>query len=51
MAIKYYQESADNFSLEQNQVTSYNACMLKIVDIGIYAAHFEYGQLIKVLFN
>jgi hypothetical protein len=40
--------AADHFSLEQNQVSSYNTCVLKVVDIGIYAAAPDYGELIKV---
>ena len=48
LAAKYYREAAENFSLEANQSTSYNSCMLKIVDIGIFAAAVEYGELIKV---
>lgn len=47
--MKYYREAAENFSLEQNQTSSYNACMLKIVDIGIHAAPIDYAELIKVL--
>lgn len=48
LAMKNYQQAADNYSLEQNQTSNYNACLLKIVDIGIYSAAPDYGQLIKV---
>lgn len=46
--MKNYKEAADNYSLEQNQVSSYNACMLKVVDIGVFVAAPDYGELIKV---
>jgi len=29
--------------LEQNQTSSVNACLLKVVDIGIYAAVIDYA--------
>lgn len=48
LAIKYYKDAADNYSLEQNQSSSYNTCMLKVVDIGVLAAAPDYGELIKV---
>jgi outer membrane protein assembly factor BamD (BamD/ComL family) len=48
LAMKYYKEAADNYSLEQNQSSSYNTCMLKVVDIGVFAAAPDYGELIKV---
>lgn len=47
--MKNYREAADNYSLEQNNVSNYNSCMLKIVDIGIYQPAPDYGQLIKVI--
>jgi len=49
LAMRFYREAADNYSLEQNQSSNYNSCMLKIVDIGIYVAAPDYGQMIKVL--
>lgn len=48
LAMKYYKDAADNYSLEQNQASSYNTCMLKVVDIGVYVAAPDYGELIKV---
>lgn len=51
LAIKYYKDAADNYSLEQNQASSYNTCMLKVVDIGVLAAAPDYGELIKILEN
>ncbi len=49
MAIKYYREAAENYSLEQNRSSDYNTCMLKVVDIGIYQAVVDYAELIKIL--
>lgn len=46
-----YKSAADNYSLEQNQVSSINTCMLKVVDIGVFVAAPDYGELIKVLHN
>jgi len=43
LATKFYKEAADNFSLEQNQSSSYNTCMLKVVDIGVFVAAPDYG--------
>lgn len=48
LAIKNYKDAAENYSLEQNQASSYNTCMLKVVDIGVFAAAPDYGELIKV---
>ena len=36
LAANFYSEAAENYSLEQNRTSDYNACMLKIVEIGIY---------------
>lgn len=49
LAMKYYRDAADNYSLEQNQASSYNTCMLKVVDIGVFCAAPDYGELIKVI--
>lgn len=49
LAIKYYREAAENYSLEQNRSSDYNTCMLKVVDIGIYQAVVDYAELIKIL--
>lgn len=46
--MKYYKEAADNYSLEQHNSSNYNSCMLKVVDIGIYAAAPDYREMIKV---
>lgn len=48
MAMKSYKEAADNYSLEQNQTSNYNSCMLKVVDIGVMVAIPDFGELIKV---
>ena len=48
LSTKFYKEAADNFSLEQNQSSSMNTCLLKIVDIGILMAAPDYAQMIKV---
>jgi hypothetical protein len=40
--------AADNYSLEQNNSSNYCTSMLKIVDIGIYAAAPDYAEMIKV---
>lgn len=48
MAMKSYKEAADNYSLEQNQTSNYNSCMLKVVDIGVMVAVPDFGELIKV---
>lgn len=49
LASKFYNEAAENYSLEQNRSSDYNSCMLKIVEIGIFMPVIEYGELIKVL--
>lgn len=49
MAMKSYKEAADNYSLEQNQTSNYNSCMLKVVDIGVMVAVPDFGELIKIL--
>lgn len=49
--MKNYKEAADNYSLEQHNTSNYNSSMLKIVDIGIYVAAPDYGELIKVKVN
>lgn len=51
LAMKNYRDAADNYSLEQNQASSYNTCMLKVVDIGVFCAAPDYGELIKVIKN
>ena len=48
LAMKYYREASENYSLEQNNTSNTNATMLKIVDIGIYVAAPDYGELILV---
>lgn len=48
LAMKYYKEAADNYSLEQHNNSNTNSSMLKVVDIGIYVAAPDYGELIKV---
>lgn len=50
MAMKSYKEAADNYSLEQNQTSNYNSCMLKVVDIGVMVAVPDFGELIKVVY-
>lgn len=51
MAMKSYKEAADNYSLEQNQTSNYNSCMLKVVDIGVMVAVPDFGELIKVVYG
>ncbi len=46
--MKYYREAADNYSTEPHQNSSYNECLLKIVDIGVYSKDVDYAELIKV---
>jgi hypothetical protein len=48
LAMKYYREAADNYSLEQHNNSNVNSSMLKVVDIGIYVAAPDYGEMIKV---
>ena len=48
LAMKYYKEAAQNYSLEQHNGSNTNSSMLKVVDIGIYMAAPDYGELIKV---
>lgn len=48
LAMKNYKEAAENYSLEQNNTSNYSSCMLKVVDIGIYCAAPDYGEMIKV---
>ena len=48
LAMKYYREAAEHYSLEQHNTSNYNSSMLKIVDIGIYVAAPDYGEMIKV---
>ena len=43
LAMNKYREAADNYSLEQNQVSNYNTCMLKVVDLGVLVAAPDYG--------
>ena len=47
--MRSYKDAADNYSLEQHNTSNYNTSMLKIVDIGIYVAAPDYGELIKVV--
>jgi hypothetical protein len=49
LAANFYAEAAENYSLEANRSSDYNACMLKMVDIGIYQVDVDYGKLIKTL--
>lgn len=49
LAINFYREAADNYSLEQNRSIDFNSCMLKIVDIGIDQVSPNYAELIKIL--
>ena len=49
LAANFYSEAAENYSLEPNRSSDYNACMLKIVEIGIYQIHVDYPKLIKTL--
>ena len=49
--MKYYREAAEHYSLEQHNNSNYNSSMLKIVDIGIYVAAPDYGEMIKVAHN
>ena len=49
--MKSYKEAADNYSLEQNQTSNYNSCMLKVVDIGVMVAVPDFGELIKVVYG
>ena len=46
--MKYYKEAAEHYSLEQHNTSNYNSSMLKVVDIGIYVAAPDYGEMIKV---
>ena len=48
LGMRYYKEAADNYSLEQHNTSNFNSCMLKVVDIGIYVAAPDFGELIKV---
>ena len=48
LAMKFYREASDNYSLEQHNNSNVNSTMLKVVDIGIYVAAPDYGEMIKV---
>lgn len=48
LAMRYYKEAAENYSLEQHNNSNYNTSMLKVVDIGVYVAAPDYGEMIKV---
>lgn len=47
--MKMYQDAADSFSLEPNNNSNTNACLLKVVDIGLFVAAPDFGEMIKIL--
>jgi|JI10StandDraft_1071094.scaffolds.fasta_scaffold796569_1 alpha-soluble NSF attachment protein len=47
--MKIYQDAADSFSLEPNNTSNTNACLLKVVDIGLFVAAPDFGAMIKIL--
>ena len=49
LASRYFQEAADNYQAEKDNVSNYNSCMLKIVDLAIYLPEVDYGATIKIL--
>jgi hypothetical protein len=48
LAMKMYKQAADNYSIEPNNNSNMNTCLLKVVDIGLFVAAPDYGEMIKV---
>ena len=49
LATKYFMEAADNYQAEKDNVSNYNNCMLKVVDLAIYLPEVDYSATIKIL--
>lgn len=49
LAMKMYKQAADNYSIEPNNNSNMNTCLLKVVDIGLFVAAPDYGEMIKIL--
>jgi len=49
LAVRFYQEAADNYQAEKDNVSSYNACMLKVTELAIYQPEIDYAGTIKIL--
>lgn len=47
--MRKYKEAADNYSLEPNNNSNMNTCLLKVVDIGLFVAAPDYAEMIKVV--
>ena len=47
--MRFYKEAADNYGLEPNNSSNTNTCLLKVVDIGLFAAAPDYAEMIKVI--
>lgn len=48
LAMKQYKQAADNYSVEPNNNSNMNTCLLKVVDIGLFVAAPDYAEMIKV---
>lgn len=49
LAMKMYQDAAESFSLEPNNTSNTNTCLMKVVDLGLFVAAPDFGEMIKIL--